>query len=79
MKFDQEKAGSRAKADENKEIVSISSEKKTTYKENVITRLPQRYIIKDSRDTRILTCLDALYIAVQVEAGLTVSASAALK
>ena len=79
MKFEQEKAGSRAKADENREIVSISSEKKTMYKEKVITRLPQRYIIKDSRDTRILTCLDALYIAVQVEAGLTVSASAALK
>ena len=49
------------------------------YKESSITRLPQRYVIKDSSDTRILTCLDAPDIAVQVEAGLTFSASAALK
>jgi len=42
--------------------------------------LPHRYIIKDlTNDTRILTCLEAPNIAVQVEAGLTVSASAARK
>lgn len=42
--------------------------------------LPHRYVIKDStNDTRILTCLEAPNIAVQVEAGLTVSGSAARK
>jgi hypothetical protein len=48
-------------------------------KESHISNLPQRYVIKDSGDTRILTCLDAPNIAVQVEAGLTVSASTARK
>jgi hypothetical protein len=79
MNFKQEKIGSHAKSDDNKEILSLSSEKKSMYKESGISRLPQRYVIKNSSDTRILTCLDAPDIAVQVEAGLTVSASAALK
>jgi membrane protease YdiL (CAAX protease family) len=48
-------------------------------KESHVSNLPQRYVIKDSGDTRILTCLDAPNIAVQVEAGLTVSASTARK
>ena len=42
-------------------------------------RLPQRYVIKDTDDRRMLTCLEAPNIAVQVEADLTVSASAAHK
>jgi hypothetical protein len=53
--------------------------KKSINNESGFTRLPQRYVIKDSGDTRALTCLDAPDIAVQVEAGLTVSASSALK
>ena len=43
------------------------------------SHLPQRYVIKISNDGRILTCLEAPNIAVQVEVGLTVSASAARK
>ena len=79
MNFKQEKTVSHTKADGKKEISSLSSEKKSMYKEGGITRLPQRYVIKDSGDTRILTCLDAPNIAVQVESGLTVSASTARK
>lgn len=44
-----------------------------------ITHLPQRYVIKDSNEDRILTCLEAPNIAVHIEAGLAVSASAARK
>ncbi len=79
MNFKQEKTGSHANADDNKETFSLSSEKKSMHKKSGITRLPQRYVIKDSRDNRILTCLEAPDIAVQVETGLTVSASAARK
>jgi hypothetical protein len=43
----------------------------------VLHRLPQRYVIKDADEKRMLTCLEAPTISVQVEAGLTVSASAA--
>ena len=39
--------------------------------------LPQRYIINDSNDGRILTCLEAPNISVRIDAGLTVIASAA--
>ena len=45
----------------------------------VFRRLPQRYIINESSDRRMLTCLEAPNISVYVEAGLTVSASAAHK
>ncbi|MCG6908522.1 MAG: CPBP family intramembrane metalloprotease [Deltaproteobacteria bacterium] len=79
MNLEQEKAGSDTKSDDNKETLSTASEKKSAYKANGIARLPQRYVIKDSNGNPILTCLDAPDIAVQVEAGLTVSASAALK
>ena len=53
----------------------------TRSKENltVFSRLPRRYVIKDADDRRMLTCLEAPNISVQVEAGLTVSASAAHK
>ena len=79
MNFKQEKTSSHATADENNEIDSISSEKRSVNKENVISRLPQRYVIKGSGGTRILTCLEAPDIVVKVEAGLTVSAAAARK
>ncbi|MDX2447902.1 MAG: CPBP family intramembrane metalloprotease [Desulfobacterales bacterium] len=79
MNFKQEKTGSHSNADDNKETFSLSSEKKSMHKKSGIARLPQRYVIKDSRDNRILTCLEAPDIAVQVETGLTVSASAARK
>ena len=79
MNFKQEKTGSHANSDDNKKILSQSSEKKSIYNESGFTRLPQRYVIIDSSDTRTLTCLDAPDIAVHVEAGLTVSASSALK
>ncbi|MEN8243611.1 MAG: type II CAAX endopeptidase family protein [Thermodesulfobacteriota bacterium] len=79
MKSEQEKTGFHAKVGDNKEILGLSSEKKATYKESGISRLPQRYVIKNLNDTRILTCLETPDIAVQVEAGLTVSASAARK
>ena len=42
-------------------------------------QLPQRYIINDSNDGRILTCLEAPNISVRIAAGLTVIASAAQK
>ena len=39
--------------------------------------LPQRYMISDSNDGRVLTCLEAPNISVRIDAGLTVIASAA--
>jgi hypothetical protein len=44
-----------------------------------IRNLPERYTIKDRDNKRILICLEAPNIGVQVEAGLTVSSSAARK
>jgi membrane protease YdiL (CAAX protease family) len=41
--------------------------------------LPQRYVIKNSSAGRILTCLEAPNLSVHVEAGFTVSSSAAHK
>ena len=79
MNLMQEKKGTHTTSDDNKEIPRLSSEKKSLSKGSSIPRLPQRYIIKDSSDTRILTCLEAPDIAVHIETGLTVSASAALK
>jgi len=79
MNFKQEKTDSHANSDDKKGIISQSSEKRSKYNESGFTRLPQRYVIRDSSDTRTLTCLDAPDIAVQIEAGMTVSASSALK
>ena len=79
MNFKQEKTDSHPKSDAKKKIRRLATENKLMNTESGIPRLPQRYVIKESSDTRILTCLDAPNIAVQVEAGLTVSASAALK
>ena len=67
MNFKQGRIGSHAKMDDKKEILNLSPEKNSAYKESAITRLPQRYVIKDSNNVRILTCLDAPNIAVQVE------------
>ena len=56
-----------------------STEKKLMDSTTSITHPPQRYVIKDSSDGRILICLEAPNIEVHVEAGLTISASAARK
>jgi membrane protease YdiL (CAAX protease family) len=60
-------------------LADAASAKRPPDKASAITHLPQRYIIKDSDEGRFLSCLEAPNIAVQVEAGLTVSASAARK
>jgi membrane protease YdiL (CAAX protease family) len=60
-------------------LAEAASAKKPFDKANTVTHLPQRYSIKDSDDGRFLSCLEAPNIAVRVEAGLTVSASAARK
>jgi hypothetical protein len=54
-------------------------EKKSMDKENSATHRPQRYVIKDSSVGRILICLEAPNIAVHIETGLAVSATAARK
>ena len=48
-------------------------------KENSAAHRPQRYVIKDSNAGRILNCLEAPNVAVHIETGLSVSASAARK
>jgi Type II CAAX prenyl endopeptidase Rce1-like len=73
-----EKIDSREETD-NKGFSSAASEKNQMDRAAVITPLPRRYIIKDSTDGRILTCLETPNIAVHIEAGLTISASAARK
>jgi hypothetical protein len=78
MNFEQKKIGSQLETDD-KGFSRPSSQKKAMDKENDINHLPQRYVIKDSSGGRILTCLEAPNIAIHVEAGLTVSASAARK
>ena len=78
MNFGKEKLGSRADTDD-KQLSSPSSEKKSVDRAAGITHLPQRYVIKDSSDGRTLTCLEAPNVAVHIEAGLTISASAAHK
>ncbi len=54
-------------------------EKKRMDKENSAAHRPQRYVIKDSNAGRILNCLEAPNVAVHIETGLSVSASAARK
>jgi hypothetical protein len=48
-------------------------------KENSAAHRPQRYVIKDSSVGRILICLEAPNVAVHIETGLAVSATAARK
>jgi len=75
MNFKQEKTDSHTMADNRKETFSLSSKKRSMHNENGITRLPQRYVIKESDDNRILTCLDAPNISINVESRLTFSTS----
>jgi membrane protease YdiL (CAAX protease family) len=60
-------------------VLSAATDKRSNAGSTVLRRLPQRYIIKDSDDSQILTCLEAPNISVHIEAGLTVSASVAHK
>ncbi|RLC16746.1 MAG: hypothetical protein DRI24_07565 [Deltaproteobacteria bacterium] len=48
-------------------------------RETSVTHLPNRYVINDSSAGRVLICLEAPNIAVRIETGLTISASAARK
>ena len=56
-----------------------SSEEEPKNSLSPIRDLPERYIIKEDDGKRILICLEAPNIKVQVEAGLTVSSSAVRK
>jgi hypothetical protein len=78
MNSGKEKLDSHADTEDNP-FSGPSPEKKTVDRAAVITPLPQRYVINDSSDGRILTCLEAPNIAVYIETGLTISASAAHK
>jgi membrane protease YdiL (CAAX protease family) len=73
-----EKIDSREGTD-NKGFSSAAAEKNQVDRAAVISPLPHRYIIKDANDGRILTCLETPNIAVHIEAGLSISASAARK
>jgi len=78
MNFGGKKLDSRAGTEDN-QFSNPSPEKKSVDRAAVIDPLPQRYVINDSSDGRILTCLEAPNIAVHIEIGLTISASAAHK
>ena len=43
------------------------------------SELPQRYVVKDIGDKKVLTCLEAPNLTVSIQAGLTVSAATARK
>jgi Type II CAAX prenyl endopeptidase Rce1-like len=60
-------------------VLTAASDERFKDGATVFRRLPQRYIVNDSNDGRVLTCLEAPNILVYVEAGLTVSASVAHK
>ena len=76
MNSEKEKLDSRTDTEDN-QFSDPTSEKKIVDRAALINHLPQRYIIKDSSDGRILTCLEAPNITVHIETGLTISASAA--
>lgn len=78
MDFEQEKIESREET-ANKRFTIGPAEGNQVERTAVGSPLPHRYIIKDSNDGRILTCLETPNIAVHIEAGLTISASAARK
>ena len=63
----------------NHSVSNGAADEKSKTDSTVFRRLPQRYIIKGSNDSRMLTCLEAPNISVYVEVGRTVSASAAHK
>ena len=79
MSSEHEKLESGVETDDRIDTSDLLSERSALPRESDIARLPQRYVIKGSGGTRKLTCLEAPEIAVRVEAGLTVSASAARK
>jgi hypothetical protein len=64
---------------ENSEGGNVSEEEPKTGLPSVVGNLPERYIITERDNKRLLICLEAPNIGVIVEAGLTASASAARK
>jgi hypothetical protein len=78
MENEQKKTGL-SEGKPNHTVLSEASEEIPKSGATLFRRLPQRYIINDSNDGRMLTCLEAPNISVFVKAGLTVSASAAHK
>jgi membrane protease YdiL (CAAX protease family) len=78
MNNEQKKEGLSANSTEHP-VLSPTAERGVKTGSTVFRRLPQRYIVNESNDGRFLTCLEAPNISVHVEAGLTVSASAAYK
>ena len=78
MNSEQKKESSSSNSLQHSRLTAAANER-FKVGETVFRRLPQRYIINESGDGRILTCLEAPNISVHVEAGLTVSASAAHK
>jgi len=78
MKDEQKKNGS-ADVDPNESVLSPKAHKKSKSESTALGYLPRRYRIKETGDSRMLTCLEAPNISVYIEAGLTVSASSAHK
>lgn len=78
MKDEQKKNGT-ITSSPNKPVLRSTTDGKSKSNSTTLGLMPQRYKIKDSDDSRILTCLEAPNISVFVEAGLTVSASEAHK
>ena len=78
MQNEREKTGMPA-SPQNHPSSHAVAEEKSKARSALFRRLPQRYIVKESNSTRILSCLETPNISVHVEAGLSVSASAAYK
>jgi hypothetical protein len=78
MQNEREKTGMPANP-QNRPVSNAAADEKSKDRSTVFRRLPQRYIIKESNNSRILSCLETPNISVHVEAGLSVSASAAYK
>jgi len=78
MYFEKDKTGAQTGLDDN-QLSSTSTEKKRMDRATSTMHLPNRYVINDSSAGRVLICLEAPNIAVRVETGLTISASAARK
>jgi hypothetical protein len=78
MQNEREKTGMPANP-QNHPVSNEAADEKSKARSTVFRRLPQRYIIKESNNSRILACLETPNILVHVEAGLSVSASTAYK
>ncbi len=78
MKDEQKNNGSE-KAVPKKSVLNSKTDKKSKSDSIALGALPQRYRIKGTSDSRILTCSEAPNISVYVEAGLTISESEARK